>query len=90
MDRRGFSLRSGKAVYPGQSVTTQKQMTYTAKNQHPHTCSPSPRDCHVCSHEDAAERAAIQTDGKPLSAYQKALQLILESRRRGQRVMLAG
>ena len=50
-----------------------------------HKCSPTERDCNVCAHEDAAERAAIQTEGKPRSDFERAVALILESRRRGQR-----
>ena len=55
-----------------------------------HKCSPTPHDCTVCAHEDAAERAAIQTEGQDRSAYERAVALILERRRKGQRVLLAG
>ena len=65
-------------------------MTYTPKHQHPHTCSPSTRDCTVCAYEDAAERAAIQTEGQGHSDFERAVALILERRRKGQRVLLAG
>lgn len=59
-------------------------MTYQPQNKYQHDC-PTPSECLLCAHEDAAERAAIQTEGKPLGDYQRALALILERRRRGQR-----
>ena len=55
-----------------------------------HKCLPTEHDCTVCAHEDAAERAAIQTEGQDRSAYERAVALILERRRKGQRVLLAG
>jgi hypothetical protein len=53
-------------------------------NKFPHVC-PDPSQCQRCALEDAAERAAIQTEGQDRSAYERAVTLILESRRRGQR-----
>jgi hypothetical protein len=50
-----------------------------------HKCRPTPDDCTVCVHEDAAERAAIQTEGQDRSLYERAVALILERRKRGQR-----
>jgi hypothetical protein len=55
-------------------------------NAHPHDCTgPCPR----CEHEDAAERVAIQTEGQAMSAeaWQRAIALLLESRRPGQRAL---
>jgi hypothetical protein len=57
-------------------------MTYTPKNAHPHECR---GPCQRCESEDIAERAAIQTEGKDRSAYERAVELIKSKRRPGQR-----
>lgn len=55
-------------------------------------CTPlpncQPHDCARCQAEDAGERAAIQTEGQDRSAYERAVALILESRRRGQMALI--
>ena len=58
-------------------------MTHQPRNAYPHVC-PDPSQCQRCAREDAAERAAIQTEGQDRSSYERAVALILESRRRGQ------
>ena len=56
-------------------------------NKFPHDC-PDPSQCARCAREDAAERAAIQTEGQDRSAYERAVALILERRRRGQMALI--
>lgn len=63
---------------------TIQAVTYQPRNQFSHVC-PDPAQCARCEREDAAERAAIQTEGEDRSAFERAVALILESRRRGQR-----
>jgi hypothetical protein len=54
------------------------------RNAHPHDCrGPCPR----CESESIAERVAIQTEGKPVSAFERAIELLKERRRPGQRAL---
>lgn len=64
-------------------------MSYQAANRYPHACT-DPSRCELCQHEDASERAAIQTEGQGLSVYQRAVELLRQQRRPGQRALLAG
>ena len=65
-------------------------MAYESTNKYPHKCHPDARTCTECMHVDIGERAAIMTDGQPVSAYEKAVALLMERRRPGQRALLAG
>jgi len=51
-------------------------------NLHKHDCR---GHCPRCDHEDAAERAAIQTEGQDRSAFERAIELLKAKRRPGQR-----
>lgn len=52
-------------------------------------CTPlpncQPHDCSRCQSEDAGERAAIQTEGQTLTAWELAKAVILRARQPGQR-----
>lgn len=67
-------------------VSRTNGMTYQSQNRHKHECH-DPSECPRCTYEDAAERAAIQTEGQDRSAYERAVALILERRKRGQRTL---
>jgi hypothetical protein len=58
-------------------------MSFESKNAHPHDCK---GPCSTCEREDIAERAAIQTEGHPMSAdaWQRAVELLKARRRPGQ------
>ena len=61
-------------------------MNYQPRNAHPHDC-PDHRTCARCQDEDAGERAAIQTEGQPADAWERAKAEILRSRQPGQRAL---
>jgi hypothetical protein len=61
-------------------------MNYQPTNKFPHTCI---NYCQRCEEAEVGERLAIQMGSAPVDkdAWEEAIQLLLESRRPGQRAL---